>query len=250
LRDSLSSVLAALDITPDRRLSLVGDGTRVAMRRLLEMTRGDEALWSYAASDDPGLRAALEVAAPGHGFAAVLEPAPLETISGGAAQGDSLSLARLEAWTQARYVAIELRRDSMPAFATALLRPAARIAGALRRSAPDTVVALHFGPVPFEPSHAQGHRVYLADPSGAATPLFATVVARLAFGAPTTPSADPARGHGWRHGWAYLVALPPKTAAAHTAGFSGWRIVAGPMVASNAPGAARARVASGPAVDR
>ncbi len=250
LRDSLSSALARLDMTPDRRLSLLGDGTRVAMRRLLEMTRGDEALWSYAASDDPGLRAALDVAAPGHGFAAVLEPAPLDVESGGGAQGDSASLAQLEAWTRARFVASEMRRDTMLAHATALLRPAARIGGSLRRSSSDPVVALHFGPEPFQPSHALGHRVLLADPSGAATSFDATVVARLAFRAPTTPGADPTRRDGWRHGWAYLVQMPPKTAAAHTAGFIGWRIVAAPMVASKPPRVTRERGANGSALER
>ena len=242
LRDSLRSALAGLDMTPDRRLTLLGDGTRVAMRRLLEMTRGDEALWSYAASDDPGLRAALDVVAPGHGFGALLEPAPLDVVSGGGAQGDSAqgdnaqgdsaSLAQLEAWMRARFAASEVRRDSMSAPTNALLRPAARIGGALRRSSSGAVVALHFGSEPFRPSHALGHRVLLADPSGAATSFDATVVARLAFRAPSTPGADPTRQHGWRHGWAYLVEMPPKTAAAHTAGFPGWRIVAGPMVAS------------------
>jgi len=249
MRDSLSSALAFLDIAPDRRLTLVGDGTRVAMRRLLEMTRGDEVLWSYAASDDPGLRAALDVVAPGHDFAAVLEPAPRDSVSGSGAQGDRLSLAHLETWTQTRFVASELIPDSLPDNATSRLRPSARIGGALRSSR-DTVVALHFGAQPFTPTHAQGHRVHLADPAGSATTLGATVVARIAFRAPTSPSADPNRTHAWRHGWAYLVELPPKTAAAHTAGFAGWRIVAAPVVSSKSPRTARVRVPSKPAVDR
>lgn len=239
LRDSLSGALSALDIAPERRVALLGDGTRVAMRRLLEMTRGDEALWSYAATDDPGLRAALEVAAPGHSILALMQPAPLLTDSLSAAQGDSLSIVRLAAWTQQRYVASETVTSALADGATAQLRPAARIGGALHRSSTDTVVALHFGPVPFQPSHALGQRVQLADPSGAVTAFDAKVLARIAFRAPTSPGAEPERDHAWRHGWAYLVQLPPKTAAAHTAGFAGWRIVAAPALSAKPSRGAR-----------
>jgi len=250
MRDALSRALALLDISPDRRLSLVGDGTRVAMRRLLEMTRGDEALWSYAASDDPGLRAALDVVAPGLGSTAGLELAPLLAMSGTGAQGDSLALAQLETWTQTRFVASERIPAELPDDASARLRPSALIGGALLRSSPDTVVALQFGAEPFQPSHALGHRVNLADPTGSATPLGATVVARLAFRAPTTPGPYRTPPHVWRHGWAYLVALPPKTAAAHSASFAGWRIVAAPVVVSKSPRSARARVPGKTAIDR
>jgi carboxyl-terminal processing protease len=240
VRAMLDEALPTADLEPARRTALLGDGTRVGVRRLLEMTRGDAALWPYAAYDDPGFRAALDVVAPGLSTAALVDSARPRVAMRDAELGDTVALARLSLWTERRFVGRRL--DGVARLTASTSRPPARIDGRLRSGVRDTIVALHFAAGPFESAHDAGEAVVLADASGAATTLGATVVARLPFRAPVAPSPHTFRQADWRHGWAYLVVLSPEAALAHPGGFVGWRIVAAP------PKPARsARVAARPA---
>jgi hypothetical protein len=238
-RDLLEAGLSATVPDSLRRAALVGDGTRVSVRRLLEMTREDEAVWSYAALDDAAFRAALDVVAPGLSTAAPVATA--EAAGRVAARdtlpNDSLMVERLRLWTERRFAGRRL--DGAAADSGASSRPSARIDGRLRAATADTLVALHFAGSPFQPAHAPGARVRLADPSGLPTAIEARVVARLPFRAPVVPSALTWRGAEWRHGWAYLVVLPGSSAAVHPGGFAGWRLA--PMPAKAVRVAARTR---------
>jgi hypothetical protein len=243
IRSLLGQSVAALDSEPTRQIALLGDGTRVGVRRLLEMTRGDEALWPYAAYDDPVFRAALDVIAPGLSTAALVDTVFAPRSAADTAAGDSAALARLADWTARRYAGREVIEPLSPDEATT--RPPARLEGRLRT---DTLVAVHFASGPFQPAHGAGRLVQLTDPSGVTTPLEGKVVARLPFRAPVVPGPDAGRVSDWRHGWAYLVALPAQTAAAHRGGFAGWRMV---NAAASAPSLARGRApARGAAADR
>jgi carboxyl-terminal processing protease len=253
LRDSLTSVLSRTELSAERREALLGDGTRVAMRRLLEMSRGEDALWQYAAVDDPAIRAAMDVLAPGR-----LTPADFEnprSVAGdrGAAQGDSLLLRRLEQWTLRRFAASEVVSPDSIAQARAAGRESpssARIMGIVGNTTRDTVMAVHFGDFPFAPPHAAGRRVLLEDPSGNVTALEGQVLARVPVRAPVAPIRSFDRVVRWRHGWAYLVLLPEKSAAVHAGGFPGWRLGPPPRVASRSKArtAPRSREASAPVV--
>jgi carboxyl-terminal processing protease len=227
VRSMLDESLATFTLDPARRTALLGDGTRVGVRRLLEMTRGDAALWPYAAFDDPGFRAALDVVAPGLSTAALVDSARPRTATRDSALGDSAALAQLMLWTERRFVGRRL--DGVSRVPATTSRPPARIDGRLRSGGRDTLVALHFAAGPFDAAHEAGESVVLADGSGVATSLQATVVARLPYRAPVAPSPHAFRQTDWRHGWAYLLALAPTTAAAHPGGFVGWRIVSAPV---------------------
>jgi carboxyl-terminal processing protease len=209
-----------------QRRALLGDAVRVAVRRLLEVTRTDEALWQYAAFDDVALRTALSMVAP---------PIDRDTIRGVATRvaeermmGDSLGLRRLDRWTLRRF---PLRRlDSValvspPARGVAISSPIV-LEGRLA-AAPDTLVALHWGASDAVPL-VVGRTAWLSEPAGATTPLAVQVVARTPFRTPRVVNADSARLDDWQIGWVYLVVAPPKVAAAHPAGFAGWRLVAEP----------------------
>lgn len=226
VRALLDEALPASGAEPARRMALLGDGTRVGVRRLLEITRGDAALWPYAAYDDAGFRAALDVVAPGLSTAALVDSAKPRAVARDSTLGDSAALAPLSRWTERRFVGRRL--DGVARVTAATSRPPARIDGRLRSAGRDSVVALHFASGPFESAHESGDAVVLADASGAVTTLAATVVARLPFRAPVAPSAHAFRPADWRHGWAYLVVLSPETARAHPGGFVGWRIVSAP----------------------
>jgi carboxyl-terminal processing protease len=250
IRSLLGQSVAALDPEPTRQIALLGDGTRVGVRRLLEMTRGDEALWPYAAYDDPVFRAALDVIVPGLSTAAPVDSLLVrrleaDTVTASVAHGDSAALMRLAEWTASRYRGRQVL-DSFPAGEPSS-RPPARLEGRFRA---DTLVAVHFAVGPFQPAHLAGASVQLADPSGVTTPLDGRVLARLPFRAPVVAGAEPSRRGDWRHGWAYLVALRPATAAAHRGGFAGWRIVGTtvPPLAADGPrpgGAAADRTRAG-----
>ncbi len=232
LRGLLVQAAPGIDADPLHQITMVGDGTRVAVRRLLEMTRGDEALWPYAADDDPVLRAGLDVLAPDRSPATESDSVAVDTTAFPAAlAGDSVLVTRLQTWITRRFRAAHaVPYDESPAGPAAIAGSAARIDGRLRAAARDTVVAVHFSGSPFRPAHAAGRTVLLADPSGVATPLEAEVIARLPFRAPLTPASDSNRSTGWRHGWAYLVVFPERTGPAHTGSFMGWRIVTMPEV--------------------
>lgn len=244
LRALLAQSVAAIDPDSAKQISLLGDGTRVAMRRLLEMTRGDEALWQYAANDDAAMRTALDILAPHR-----LPTMARDTMSSDslltAASGDSSAVQRLVAYTSHRFRAVRYDIDSAQLSTVARSGAAPRIDARVSRraSAQDTVVALHFATSPLWPAYAALSTVHLADPSGVATPLPAQVVARVAFRAPRVARADSTRTTGWRYGWAYLVVLPELTSKAHSAAFAGWQVVAAPApVADLAAVPKRARV--------
>ncbi len=246
VRALLDEALPASDAEPARRTALLGDGTRVGVRRLLEMTRGDAALWPYAAYDDPGFRAALDVVAPGLSTAALVDSVRPRVALRDSALGDSMALAQLSWWTERRFVGSRL--DGVARVTAATTRPPARIDGRLRSAGRDTIVALHFASGPFNAALDAGEAVVLADAAGVPSTLEATVVARLPFRAPVAPSPNAFRPADWRHGWAYLVVLSPATAAAHPGGFVGWRVVAAPEKPVRGPKvAARRSVAAPPA---
>ncbi len=234
LRAHLAQAIAVIEAEPARQIALVGDGTRVAVRRLLEMSRGDEALWSYTANDDPSLRAALDVLAPNRLLVLSRSDSVDVSTSLSAMSGDSALVARLQTWTNRRFAASRADLDSVTLQAATRAGVSPRIEGRLRTGARDTVIAVQFGASPITPAFASGARVQLADPSGATTPLEAEIVARIAFRAPLTPGSDSLKTDGWRYGWSYLVALPTATAAAHTAAFGGWMIVPVPSTSEDA----------------
>jgi carboxyl-terminal processing protease len=240
-RAQLDSLLPAEAWPPVRRRVLLGDGVRVTVRRLLELTRGDEALWQYAAADDPVLRAAEALQAPvassrgvgGRGGA----DAPGSAVGlPPSAPGDARAVARLAEWTAARFA--RRRLDGGPAIeradATArgdAMRAAGRalvIEGRLGR-APDTLVALAFDVVD-RLGLPVNRPVRLAEPAGAEAGLTARVVAQLPFRLPRVVDADPARASDWLEASAVLLVVPARTAAAHPGGFAGWGVAAdGPV---------------------
>jgi hypothetical protein len=195
----------------------------------------------------------MDVVAPGQ-----LTPAGfdnLRAVAGDtdAAQGDSVLLQRLEQWTLRRFTASELVASDTIAQARTAGREspsAARIMGIVGNTTRDTVMAVHFGELPFAPPHAAGRRVMLEDPSGNRTSLEAQVLARVSLRAPVAPIRSSDRVVQWRHGWAYLVVLPEKSAAVHAGGFPGWRLGPPPRVASKprAKATLRVREASATAV--
>ncbi len=229
LRALLAQSVAAIDPDPARQMSLLGDGTRVAMRRLLEMTRGDEALWQYAANDDVAIRTALDILVPHRLPAMARDTAVRDSVITFAA-GDSIAVQQLVAYTSQRFRSALYDLDSTALSSVVRRGAAPRIDARLSRraSVQDTVVALHFATAPLRPAYPASATVNLADPSGVTTPLAAQVVARVAFRAPGTAWADSTRTSGWRYGWAYLVVLPKVTAQAHNAAFAGWQVVASP----------------------
>jgi hypothetical protein len=227
LRALLAQSMSAIHPDPARQITLLGDGTRVAMRRLLEMTRGNEALWAYAADDDPAMRAALDILAPSRLPAMAGDSLPADAPVTASA-GDSASVERLVAWTSRRYRASLHDLDSAVLSASVRDAHVPRVDGRLRSGVPDTIVAVHFGAWPVQPAYAPGRSVRLADPSGVTTPLDANVVARVAFRSPRVALADSTRVSGWRYGWAYLVVLPDSTSKAHTSSFASWLVVPPP----------------------
>jgi carboxyl-terminal processing protease len=228
VRDLLMETLTSASPDPVRRAALLGDGVRVAVRRLLEMTRGDEALWAYAAADDAGLRAALDVVAPTWASTRPVDSTgrrPTTTVGLGA-DGDSLARERLDRWAARRFGGQRLAASDTagvpPAGRQRIAAP--RLEGRLVNSVTDTLVAVHFADAGAPPAFDAGRTVWLADPSGGTTALAVKVVARHGFVAPRVPRADPAQPADWRHGWAYLVVAPQPVADGHPAGFAGWQL--------------------------
>ena len=217
-RAHLDSILSRDGWSAARRVVLVGDGVRVAVRRLLEVTRGDEALWQYAADDDAALRAARALVAPvrHRGVA----PATVDVPAGEAA-----ALSRLSAWTAARFA--QRRLDGVPlpdsAGGGAAVAPLTLFIEGRVAMGVDTLVALSLEGASASSGAAwpvAGWR--LRDPTGQPTTLPARVIARLPFRAPRVAHADPARASDWYAAVAYAVVVP--TTAAHPGGFVGWRL--------------------------
>lgn len=217
-RAHLDSALARGGWSAARRSVLVGDGVRVAVRRLLEVTRGDESLWQYAADDDAALRVARALVAPVRRRGA----APVH-VDGPA--GDASALTSLSAWTAVRFAHRRLDGVPLPDSADGGASVASTLPFIEGRVATgvDTLVALSLAAA--SPSSgtawpARGWR--LRDPTGQPTALTAQVVARLPFRAPRVAHADPARASDWYTAVAYAVVVPKP--AAHPGGFVGWRL--------------------------
>lgn len=218
-----------------RRRVLLGDGVRVVVRRLLEVSRDDEALWQYAVTDDAALRAAQALLSP---VPARREGRPAGLADGAdvpsasamrAAEGDSSAVKRLTAWTGRRFARRRLDGTGFPldaagSAATSPDQPSgtAVIEGRLGPSA-DTLVALQFVAAGGTPL-AASRPAWLVEPTGARTTLPLQVVARLPFRTPRVVDADPARAGDWQHGWAYLLVAGPRVGEAHPGGFAGWRL--------------------------
>ena len=92
----------------------------------------------------------------------------------------------------------------------------------------DTVVALYFDTAQGKPAFNTASNVRFVDPAGEVTLITGRVTARRAFRAPRTANARGSNAEDWRIGWAYLVALPLKTAVAATNGMNGWSLVEAP----------------------
>lgn len=242
LRAALTRGVQSIRGTSQQRSALVGDGTRVAVRRVLEASARDTTLWRYAANDDAALLAALDVLAPGLSspvlegvtvpVAAPSRPSRSEArelariVEQATANGEPLRA--LEEWTGVRFASREQLRWDSTTTAAGTTRPGPRIQGTVRAGHRDTLVAVHFAAGAFAPTYTVGDQVALADPSGSHTGLTAVVVDRFPFRAPTVPrlpGASYARNREWRVGWAYLVVLPQRVASAHTHGFGGWRLL-------------------------
>jgi hypothetical protein len=209
-----------------QRRALLGDAVRVAVRRLLEVTRTDEALWQYAAFDDAALRTALALVAPAIDRDTINDVATRVAREG--VVGDSLALRRLERWTLRRFPNRVLDSSALVSSPTRGVATSSPIVLEGRvATAPDTLVALHWDGSDAAPLMV-GRTAWLAEPTGATTPLAVQVVARTPFRTPRVVNADSTRRETWQSGWVYLVVAPPKVAAAHPAGFAGWRLVAEP----------------------
>lgn len=140
----------------------------------------------------------------------------------------------LDAWIVSRYKSAELLPDSGKGAASAMARAGApRVDGARTAERRDTLVAVHFDTTFWRSSLTAGANVRFADPSGAVTQIAGRVTARRAFRAPRKPGARAGNPDDWRIGWAYLVAIPARTASAASSGFNGWSIVDMPSLAKN-----------------
>jgi hypothetical protein len=136
----------------------------------------------------------------------------------------------LDSWILMRFRGAQLLPDSGTRPASVIAHAGApRIEGPRTSNQRDTIVAVHFDTTFWRPTLAAGVTVRFVDSSGEISPITARVVSRRAFRAPRTPEARGAHGSDWRIGWAYLVAVPSRTANAATAAFNGWSLVEAPL---------------------
>lgn len=149
---------------------------------------------------------------------------------------NSRELASLDMWIVQRYRGAQLLPDTTGRAASAVTQVGApRVESARSSDRRDTVVALHFSATAWRPALASAATVQLADPSGAVSAIAGRVTARRAFRAPRKAGARDSVNTDWRIGWAYLVAIPLRTANAATAGLSGWALVEAPKVSAPKP---------------
>lgn len=225
LHDVVDAYLAPSSGNPTSRAVLVGEATRLATVRVLEVTGNADAVLQYGISADHALRAALEVVAPGARDLQVEVP---QTFAPNI-KNVSPALSSLDLWIVQRYKTAQLLPDS-GVRVTPLSRQAgaprvesARIAG--RR---DTVVALQFGPNYWRAGLGAASSVQLADPAGVVSTVTGRIAARRAFRTPRVAGARDSVKGDWRVGWAYLVAIPARSANASPSGFNGWAVVETP----------------------
>jgi hypothetical protein len=138
----------------------------------------------------------------------------------------SPALTSLDEWVVMRFRGAGLLPDSGAQVASVVPHAdAPRIDGVRSAARRDTLVAVHFDTVFWRPTLAVGANVRFADPSGEIAAIGGRVTARRAFRAPRKAGARPGNAADWRIGWAYLVAMPIRTANAAPSGFSGWSLV-------------------------
>lgn len=136
-------------------------------------------------------------------------------------------LSSLDIWIVQRYRGAQLLPDS-GIRASSPVRQAAgapRVESARTTGRRDTIVALHFEPTYWRASLGTAAPVQLADPTGAISSVTGRITARRAFRAPRVAGARDTVAGDWRVGWAYLVAIPPRSANAAASGFNGWALV-------------------------
>ncbi len=135
-------------------------------------------------------------------------------------------LASLDMWIVQRYRGAQLLPDTTGRAATTITQAGApRVESARSPNRRDTVVALHFSATAWRPLLPTAAAVQFADPSGAMSTIAGRVTARRAFRAPRIAGAKDGTNADWRFGWAYLVAIPSRTANAAGSGLSGWAVV-------------------------
>ena len=230
LHDVVDAYLAPSPGNPTGRAVLVGEATRLATVRVLEVTGNTDEVLRYSVNADHALRAAMEIIAPGAQALQVAAPVSLAV----RAKIASPTLASLDEWIVQRYQTAQLLPDSGTRLMALLRQVAApRVESARVAGRGDTVVALQFGAEYWNAPLGTTTMVQLADPAGAISTVGGRITARRAFRTPRVAGArDSVKGE-WRVGWAYLVAIPSRSAYASPAGFNGWSVVQTPQ--SRAP---------------
>lgn len=141
----------------------------------------------------------------------------------------SRELSSLDLWIVQRYRGAQLLPDSgVRSTATLAQAGAPRVEATRSTTRRDTIVALHFGPAIWRPTLATAAAVQLADPTGTVSGIAGKITARRAFRTPRKAGARDSVKDDWRIGWAYLVAIPTRSANASASGFSGWAIAEAP----------------------
>lgn len=136
----------------------------------------------------------------------------------------------LDMWIVQRFRGAQLLPDSGARSTATLAQAGAPCVEAARNTTRrDTVVALHFGPAMWRASIMTATPVQLADPSGSISGITGKVTARRAFRAPRVAAARDSVKDDWRIGWAYLVAIPVRSANASPSGFAGWALAETPV---------------------
>lgn len=166
------------------------------------------------------------------------------TASQGSAQ-HTPELTSLDMWIVQRYRSAQLLPDSSGQGVNAGKQTGApRVESARSPNRRDTVVALHFSDAMWRPTIGAKATVQLADPTGSISGIGGQITARRAFRTPRRAGARDTVSADWRIGWAYLVAIPARTANAATTGVNGWALVEMPKPAVVKP--PRAVVAAPP----
>lgn len=223
LHDAVNTYLAPSPGSPTGRAVLVGEATRLATVRVLEVTGNFDGVLRYSVASDHALRSALELITPG------AQDLPLSVPQSVVANTNAATpqLSALDLWIVQRYKTAQLLPDSA-------LRPvsvqkqhtAPRVESARTNTRRDTLVALQFGTGYWRAALGTTTPVQLADPAGVVSTVTGRITARRAFRTPRVAAARDTVKDDWRIGWAYLVAIPPRSANASPSGFNGWAVVA------------------------
>jgi hypothetical protein len=131
----------------------------------------------------------------------------------------------LDSWIVTRYRGAQLLDDSSGIDSTDAPGTLVPRIEHVRDAKGDTLVGLHFSMRAIAPALSMPGRVRLAVPSGAATGVTGTVIARRLFRAPRVPGAQATNASAWRYGWAYLVALPRQRDPLPAFATRGWLVL-------------------------